>query len=317
LLTLAGLIAGTAPPDVPLAVAACGTGGISLSWVQGRWPDGSIVATHDRFYAASLAKQLTGAAIAILVRRGELGADRPIGTWLPDLPAWRRDVTVRMLLHHVGGLPEAGVYEAGLGTNHLTNAGALNYLRGLERLPFIPGTMLRYSNLGYICLAEIVAAASGVPFARFVDREIVSPLGLSGMGFCIDGAALPFPQAGMLGATLPLSAGDGGLWSTAEAYVRWLDSQNRDALAIAALAEKPYRLPSGATTDYGWGIGLRQFRGSPLYIHAGSWQGASAKAVRLPEAGLAVVALAATSRFEPVAALVDRLLEALADGLTD
>ncbi len=259
-----------------------------VSLVQGVWQDGSPVRASHRFYGASLTKQLIGAAIALLVREGQLDLDAPLGHYLPNLPAWRDTVSVRHLLHHTSGMPEAGALEEAEEGANWTNARAMAQLQGLASLQAPAGAEFRYSNVGYIALAEIVSRVSGATFPRFISARILAPLDLSALTIWDGGPKLPFPQAEYMGNQLPLSVGDGGLWTSAEGFALWLDSQNRDALGTANLVEQPGVLNDGTRTDYGWGIGLRTYKGAPMFVHGGGWQGASARAVRIPQLRLSL-----------------------------
>lgn len=309
-LDVAGLARTTDLSDQPLVVAAHGPDGLLVDHMQGHWRDGRPVARADRFYGASLTKQLTGTAIALLARRGALDVDAPLGRYLPDLPAWRDSLNLRQLLHHTAGLP--GAFAIRLDDVHWTNARAFEHLDNLDRPPSVPGAADDYSNLGYICLRAVVEAVSGQSFATFVAANITGPLHLAGMEIWEGNAAPPYPQCLGMAPSLPLSTGDGGLWTTASVFARWLDAQNHDRLGVADLVQQPGHLADGRTTDYGWGVGLRAFRGHPLFIHGGSWPGAAAKAVRCPALGLSVVALS-TGNSDGVNALVDLVLAALAD----
>lgn len=277
----------------PLAIAVCNGNGALAELAQGHWPDGKAVSTGDLFYGASLAKQVTGAAIAVLVKRGLLRTADPIGRYIADLPDSMRAVTIAHLLGHTAGLPAAGVLESTAETGDWTTERALEALRQCT-LTRPPGTGFAYSNLGYICLALIVRQATGMSLSAFAQTALFDPLGLTGLRIQPEDEPPHFPQVPMMGTSLPRSLGDGGLWTSAPAFARWLDCQNRDALAIAEYVEAPGRLLRG-TTDYGWGIGLRRYRGMPLFIHGGSWQGACAKAVRSRAADVSIVAFAAST----------------------
>ena len=299
------------PAGLPVALARVDRGGAIEQAVAGTWPNGAPVAAGDRFYVASLAKQLTGAALAVLVRDGALDPDVPITFWLSGLPAWSRQITPRHLAHHIAGLPAAGAIEAWPRGRLERSLCSRSPACRLPAPPLPPGTDYVYSNLGYILLARIVAIAAGQPFDKFVDERLLTPLGLAGMGFA-QADIRDLPHATLLGPHLPLTHGDGGLWASAPAYAAWLLHQNRDTLGIADLVTAPGRLADGRSVPYGWGVGLRRYRDEPLFIHGGEWTGAVAKAVRCPASGLAVVGMASGVSIQLMVTLVDTALDELA-----
>lgn len=294
-------------PGTPVAVARVVAGAVE-DQVSGTWPNGRLVAATDRFYVASLAKQVTGAALALLVRDGRIDPDRPVSDYVGGLPTWAANITPRQLANHTSGLPPAGELEARL-TGDWTEALVLEALGGLTELHSPPGAY-SYSNASYVLLARTIAEASGMPLAELAARRLFEPLGIDGIGFITD--LVSQPQASLLGPHLPLTHGDGGLWSTAYAFARWLQHQNRDTLGIASLVTTPGRSNNGAPVDYGWGVGLRQHRGEALLIHGGEWTGAAAKAVRSPALGIAVVGMAAGTEFEILNGLVSAALADIA-----
>lgn len=290
----AALASAGLPSGVPATLATVDRTGRVDTAVAGAWPDGRPVTPDDQFYAASLAKQVTGAALALLVQDGRIDPDLPIAIYLDGhLPGWSQTVTARQLAQHTAGLPAAGVLEASI-PGHWTT---LSVLAALRELPMVTSGAHLYSNVGYVLLAELIAAVSGQTFAAFVESRL-------GLHFPTDISA--FPQTAMLGRTLPLSHGDGGLWTTAADYARWLHRQNRDEFGIEAMVTEP------GPGDYGWGLGLRRFRGELLLIHGGTWQGASAKAVRSPALGVGAVALVAGDEIDRVVRLVDAVLDSMA-----
>src|SRR5262245_21282764 len=46
-------------------------------------------------------------------------------------------------------------------------------------LDFAPGTQQTYSNVGYIILGEVVAAASGQTYQRYVTEQVLRPMGIT------------------------------------------------------------------------------------------------------------------------------------------
>jgi len=295
-------------PGTPVAVARV-RGDSFEDCVSGIWPNGQPVTPADRFYTASLAKQVTGAALALLVRDGRIDPDRPVSDYVGGLPRWSASTTPRQLAHHTSGLPPAGEHEART-TGDWTEALVFEALGDLAELPRPPGTAYGYSNLGYVLLARVITEVSGVPFAEFAATRLFGPLGLDGIGFLSNPSGQP--HLPLLGSSLPLTPGDGGLWSTARAFARWMQQQNRDTLAIADLVTTAGQVNDGSSVDYGWGLGLRQHGGQQLLIHGGEWTGAAAKAVRSPALRIAVVGVAAGATFETLNRLVSTVLEDIA-----
>ena len=63
--------------DAPVTLAAV-TRERTMTFCGGVWPGDRAVVENDEFYAASLTKQLTGAAIALLAREGRIDPDMPV-----------------------------------------------------------------------------------------------------------------------------------------------------------------------------------------------------------------------------------------------
>ena len=56
------------------------------------------------FDVASLAKQFTGLAVAVLVGQGKIALDADVRTYLPEFPDLGHRITINNLLHHTSGL---------------------------------------------------------------------------------------------------------------------------------------------------------------------------------------------------------------------
>lgn len=148
-----------------------------------RAPAPAPVRPDTRFAVASVTKPFTAAAALLLVDRGLVELDAPVRRYLPEFAGGGREaVTVRQLACHTGGLP------ARLPTNALSGSDRLDLAAisaAMLRLPLErpPGTRVVYSEVGPVLLAEIVRRVSGVPFHRFVQAELLAPLGLRATGF--------------------------------------------------------------------------------------------------------------------------------------
>ena len=127
---------------------------------------------------ASTTKAMTAASIGMLVDEGRIKWDDPVTKYLPSFqlydPYVTREVTVRDLLTHRAGLPNA---------DYLWALSDLDAKDMMSRLRLIkPGYSLRssfvYQNVMYIMAGQVVEAASGMPWARFVQTRIFEPLGM-------------------------------------------------------------------------------------------------------------------------------------------
>ena len=134
------------------------------------------------FDLASLTKPLaTVLAVMVLVQRGQLDLDQPMGDVLPDISGCGKEgITLRQLLNHSSGLPAWKPYFMRL--RNIPMGFRLERLRTqllAEPLASRPGERSEYSDLGYMLLQWIVEIVSGQSLDQLVAHEIYSPL-------CID-----------------------------------------------------------------------------------------------------------------------------------
>jgi CubicO group peptidase (beta-lactamase class C family) len=145
---------------------------------------GAPVTAQSVFYAASITKQFTAAAILLLVQDGKLAVTDSLPRFFADVPIDKRGITVHQLLTHSAGI-----------TSYHTPAQTTNdrraWVRGLlaTRLDFKPGSRATYSNAGFSLLAAIVEEVAGEPYIAFVHRRIFAPAGLTHTAFVAETAA--------------------------------------------------------------------------------------------------------------------------------
>src|ERR1022692_4093130 len=120
---------------------------------------------------ASITKTFTGTAIMQLRDAGRLDLDDPVVKWVPELadsatPQTIGAVTIRRLLSH-----ESGLVSEPPGTDFVARQPSYQGVAAgnLERVSEIftavpPNTQLKYCNLGYQLLGEIVSRISQVPY---------------------------------------------------------------------------------------------------------------------------------------------------------
>ena len=125
------------------------------------------------FDAASLTKVIaTTTAVMMLVERGKLTLDARVSDFIPEFRGVGKEaITLRQLLTHTSGL------RPGLpATPAWSGIEAAIALAAAEPLPDPPGSILRYSDINFILLGEVVRRASGQPLNDFCAAEIFAPL---------------------------------------------------------------------------------------------------------------------------------------------
>lgn len=166
--------------------------------------DGRVVAWHTRglgdrergervdsntiFHWGSITKTLTAIAIMQLRDRGRLTLDDRVTNYIPELrqvhnPFGSMDgITIRMLMSHSAGFQDptwpwdtGADWEPFEPTRWEQLTGMMPYMR----LRFAPGSRFGYSNPAFIYLARIIEQLSGDPWSHYVQKNILTPLGLT------------------------------------------------------------------------------------------------------------------------------------------
>jgi CubicO group peptidase (beta-lactamase class C family) len=235
-------------PGVVAMVADADT--VLYTGAFGRQDDGRKVpmSKDTLFNIASMTKPVTSVAVMMLVEHGDVALDDPIGKYLPELadkeviekfnasdksytkrPA-ARPITIRHLLTHTSGLGYAfasPVLAALMGSD--PNASAM-------KLPLLhdPGAKWSYGESTRV-LGLMVAKVSGRKLDEFVQERIFAPLGMTDTSYAVPAAKHDrvatvhrLTDKGTLeeqpnGATIASPVlGDGGLYSTAGDYVKFM-----------------------------------------------------------------------------------------------
>lgn len=154
----------------------------------------------------SMTKTFTGAAIQILIDRGEVALDEPVSKHIAafDTDALRA-VTIDQLLVHRAGLPLSAFTT---GIDQYPDLAALVAAVGEQGPEFEPGSRFWYSDAGTDVLAAIVETVTGETVDAFVTREILTPLGMNDTFYALDAADPRF------GRIATLSFGAPNAWSS-------------------------------------------------------------------------------------------------------
>lgn len=240
------------------------------------------------FNLASLTKQFVAMGTMMLQEARQLQYDDDVRRYLQDFPY--TGITIRHLMTHTSGLPEYfDLWENTFPKDKtFTNQDLMRLLQEKKpALDFEPGTAYRYSNTGYIVLAQVLEAAGGMSATEFIKTRIIQPLGLQAtFPYHLAMPAYPHPQRvygfEWKGET-PILAdlyqidgvfGDGNLYASASDLQRWSKALRKGTLVSASTLEeafKPVTLQNGTKSYYGFGWVLNA-EGISV-SHTGGWVG--------------------------------------------
>jgi CubicO group peptidase (beta-lactamase class C family) len=266
------------------------------------------ITPQTAFDVASVAKQFTGLAIAMLIEQGKLSLDDDIRKHLPDVPDFGKPITIRHLLHHTSGLrdwPETlGLSGFDWGAP-ITMDTVLEMVRHQRELDFMPGEEEQYSNTGYNLLAATVAKVTGKSFRAWTDANLFQPLGMNHTHFCEDPTKLivhraeSYTQAGKKTYRREISQlaaqGSSSLFITLEDMAKWLvNFQDERVGGKAAFARmyQPGKLNGGRKLTYGFGVVLGEYHGDRTIGHTGGWAGYRSLVTHIPDKKFGIAILA-------------------------
>jgi serine-type D-Ala-D-Ala carboxypeptidase/endopeptidase len=194
------------------------------------------VTADTLFRIASMTKAFTALSILKLRDEGKLTLDAPAEMYVPELRGWKYPtddspkIRVRELLTHTAGFVTDDPW--GDRQTPLPEDDFTRLLR--DGVPFArpPAMAMEYSNLGYALLGRIVANASALPYKDFVQRLLLTPLGMTSTGY--DVAAAPEERRALgyrweddawrLEPTMAHGAfgAMGGIQTSATDYAKWV-----------------------------------------------------------------------------------------------
>lgn len=267
------------------------------------------------FLVASVSKQFTAFAVAMLADQGLLSLNDDVRQYVPELPDYGKPITLRHLIHHTSGLRDEFELLALAGYHMddvITKKTILDLAYRQQTLNFAPGAEYLYSNTGYTLLAEIVERVTGQSFRAWTTEHLFEPLGMTHSHFhddyqmIVKNQAQGYYQDGRGGYKKQVinysNVGASGLYTTVEDLARWAqnfeDGQVGGPLVLAQVAERG-RLDNGDTLSYAFGQNIGTYKGHVRASHSGSHRGFRTYLIRFPARRLAVIVLSNLDAFEP------------------
>jgi len=255
----------------------------------------------------SITKQFTAFGFLLLCETGKASLDDRLEKYFPEFHRVTHGITMRQILGHTSGLPDACNIRfrlAGFEGEPNSAAEIIAQYRSLSRLQNEPGTKWRYNNGGYMIASEVIARVAGTGFKEFLAENVFSPIGMW------DTLVRPWdtdflPNSAMPHTMTPQGrfekryfgvdpAGAGSVMSTADDMLRWLEHMDRPIVGSRqtwSLMKTPQLLSNGVSTGYGFGLSSGTYRGMKTLGHLGGWIGGNSYAVKLPEVELDLVVI--------------------------
>jgi CubicO group peptidase (beta-lactamase class C family) len=299
-----------------------GYGLANLDW-------GVPIGTSTVFDIASVSKQFTATAVALLEMDGVLSLDDDVQRWVPELPDYGAAITLRHLLNHTSGLRDylTLLNLAGFDFDNVFDEEDGVRLIVRQRAPnFDPGSEYLYSNSGYLLLANIVRRASGMSLREFLQLRVFEPLGMTRTSIwdrnteVLPGRATGYSRAGAEGWRIDHAwnfqmGGDGQVITSVEDLLRWDANFYDPVVGGQGLLDRLHTrgvLSNGDTIPYALGLTLDRYRGLPRVQHGGSWAGFRSQVARFPGERTSIVIECNRSDANPGAyasAVADLVLE--------
>lgn len=253
-----------------------------------------------KFRLGSITKQFTAASILLLEERGKLSVNDPVKKYMPDAPAAWDKVTIFNVLTHTSGIPSFTSFPDYASLEAFPTTPKALVARFKDKpLDFQSGEKWSYSNSGYVLLGYLIETISGEPYAKFVQDNIFTPLGMKDSGYDSNSAIIPrramgyspspdgLVNTGYINMTVPFSAG--GLYSTTEDLLRWEQGLFGGKLLSPASLQK---MTTPFKNDYAFGLGVRTANGRKVIGHNGGIEGFNTVMAYYPEDKLTVIVLA-------------------------
>jgi len=264
---------------------------------------------NTQFRIGSTSKTFTSMLVMLLAKNKQLKLSDPVGKFLPDYA--HPQLTIAQLLTHQSGIP-----------NYTNNSEYLQQILSQpfsskemltqfcsDSLEFAPGSRFKYSNSGYVILANVIAKVTGKPYGEVLQEKILKPLGMDqtyfgnrentnlATGYLYGKPEPTYPSQNNVGA--------GGIVSTTTDLLKWSQALDKEELLPITLRDQLFE-PRAEYLDwesdygYGWMIDKYQFLASKRYKilhHPGTDLGFYTMFLKQPDEQITIILLSNTGDF--------------------
>jgi CubicO group peptidase (beta-lactamase class C family) len=260
-----------------------------------------------KFRIGSITKQFTASAILQLQQEGKLNVKDRISKYFPGFPRGD-EVTIHHLLTHTSGIHSYTNTDSFM--RRVTGPISEEQLFAeIKKYPydFNPGDKYMYNNSGYFLLGYLVEKLTGKTLDQVFRERFFVPLKMNNTGMYNSqhkpsNEALGYRKLGSAYDTaidwdMSWAAGAGALYSTPEDLKKWNDALYHGKVLkeeTFKAATTPVVLNDGTRPpgiDYGYGLGMMNYRGLKSIGHSGGLDGFISQLMWYPREEMTVVML--------------------------
>lgn len=249
------------------------------------------------FRMASVSKQFTAMAVAILEERGKIARNDYISQYLPGVPKYMQEIEVWHLIHHLSGLPDYAdaLWCTDKSKPLVSNYDVYDYYKKQKKLDFAAGEKHEYSNGGYSLLALVVEYAVEQSFKDFSKENIFVPAGMKNTEI-IEYPSKIRNQAISYGEwphfddidfnTGNALQGEDGVYTSLNDMESWLNAIDNSSLVSDSTTKRlfsPVQTKNGKSVNYGYGWEFDKYDSMDIIVHGGSWVGFNTVVAKIPK----------------------------------
>ena len=265
-------------------------------------------ASNSVFYLASVSKQFTAMAMALLEEQGKISLDDDIRKYFPEIPDYGSKIIIRNLIHHNSGLRDYLNLWSLKGRSYadsMDEQEIINLIARQKELNFNPGDEYMYSNSGYFLMAVLVKRVTGMSIRDYTNQYFFQPLGMNHTHFHDNRDMIVKNRAESyyvkndsvlerVHSSFDL-VGSGGLLSNIDDLILWDKNYYNNKIGsgeklMETILTKGI-LNNGDTLDYAFGLVHGEYKGLKTIGHSGGYLGFRTHMLRFPDQRFSVIIL--------------------------
>ncbi|HET7434319.1 MAG TPA: serine hydrolase domain-containing protein [Thermoanaerobaculia bacterium] len=259
-----------------------------------------------RFGIASITKLFTRSILQRLFEEKKLSPDDLLAKWVPDFPAADK-ITIDHLSHHRSGIRDPEDLR-GIVRRSYTSAEAVDRIKA-HPLGSEPGKEYSYTTANYAVLAHIIERVTGKTYAEVIRQMIYEPAGMRDSGELTTATVVPRLATGYMPDPF------GGLAVCGPEDASWKvggGSSYSTPRDLHRFIRAYYANRFFATRDFASVFPETKVQERRAVTASGSYPGASANLIHIPEEGMTIVVL--SNNYATVPGMIARDVAAMVYG---